>query len=76
MRIVQQWTQIRICDTFLFNDSDGQTSYFTQIFVSQLSQIIESIGPPVLLQCVNTCDFKVFLSIVLWIPSPAPSYTD
>ena len=25
-----------------FNDSDGQTSYFPQIFDSQLSQIIES----------------------------------
>ena len=45
---------IRICDTLPFNDSDGQTSHFTQIFDSQLSQIIESIGLPVLLQCVNT----------------------
>ena len=49
----------------LSNDSDGPTSYFPQVFDYQLSKIIESIGQPVLLQCVNTCDCKVFVSIVL-----------
>ena len=40
-------------DALLFNDSDGPTSHF----------------PPLLLQCVYTCDWKVFVSCVLWIPS-------
>ena len=51
MRIVQQWAQIRICDTLLFNDSDGQTSFFTQIFDSQLSQIIERMPACVVTEC-------------------------
>ena len=32
------------------------------------------VGLFVLLQCVNACDLKVFVSIVLWIRSPAHSY--
>ena len=59
-------------DALLFNDYDGPTSYFPHVFDYQLSQI--SICQPVLAQCVNTCDYKVFVSIVLWIPSPAHAY--
>ena len=51
MRIVQQRTHFRICDTLLFNDSDGQTSFFTQLFDSQLSQIIESMPACVVTEC-------------------------
>ena len=62
MRIVQQWTQIAICDTLLFNDSDDQTSYFFRPYLILSFHSSVKVGLPVLLLCVNTCDLKVFVT--------------
>ena len=75
MRVVQQWTKIRNCDSLHFSLMILMVKHpIFHKYLIPILYILLKVGLPVLLQCVNTGDLKVLASIVLWIPSPAHSY--